>query len=110
MTRPSGGAGAERAARGVAWSFVVAAMLGATACAGDEPFVTYIGVVDATPPRLGRPIAAVLPSDAGADAGADGSAGPALDGGAPGDVAQDTSSGEEIADAGAAADSEAAPE
>jgi len=32
----------------------IVAML-AIACAEDEPHITFIGVVDATPPRLGRP-------------------------------------------------------
>ena len=116
MSRPIGGR--------TAWAFVLAVILGATACAEDEPFVAYIGVVDATPPRLGRPLTALSPSDAGADAsslesgtdtspveaGADASLDGGVDALSPGDAAQDPGSGEEIRDSSSLADSEASPD
>ncbi len=88
-------------------AFVVAAMLGATACADSEPFVTYIGVVDATPPRLGRPLALVLPAEGGADAAVEAN----VDAGTSDAAAvQDTGPGEEMRDGSPKADGEAAPE
>ena len=102
--------GARGSARGAAWSFVVAAILSAAACADDEPFVPYIGIVDATPARLGRPLTVLLPSEAGAEAAIEASADGDLDAGARAEMAQDTGSGEEISDGSASADSEAAPE
>jgi hypothetical protein len=81
---------ARVAARLLGPAIVAATVGGAFGCNGDDPFVTYIGVVDATPPRLGRPLTSVPLGDGGvADGGsADQNTGPGdetTDGSAPAD-------------------------
>lgn len=75
------------ASRGGGFSFAVAILFGAWACTSDQPIVTYIGVVDATPPRLGRPLTAALPAEASAEAEAGADAEGSAD--APGETSAD---------------------
>lgn len=66
------GVGAPYGARAWSASFLLAAF--ALACGNSDQQVTYIGITDATPPRLGRTENSVSPHDAesAADQASDG--------------------------------------
>jgi hypothetical protein len=83
------------ASRGGGFSFAVAILFGASACTSDQPIVTYIGVVDATPPRLGRPLTAALPAEASTDAEAGADADASADADANADAPGETSAAAE---------------
>lgn len=59
--------GALPGARRRSASFLLAAL--ALACSNSDPHVTYLGIVDATPPRLGRTENSVSPGDAASQEG-----------------------------------------